>query len=602
MNTKPIENISCFQKKSFELAGKIKVLSNNYSRSIDWETEGSISDFLDDYFQYCFSASMAGPELGLIKNPYALLAIGDYAYERNCFFPNIKILFLFKEFIPDKAVDLIREVLYPLWDLGLKVHSYTRTVKDCCKLAMKDSRSFFSVYNSRLICGVSLVYSDLHELLRKRIITYKKSEFINGKYLNDLKRHKLYKGYKSILEPDPVMTIGGLSDYHSFFVMAKLRFGIQNKADLKFKGLISHKDYENLCESLEFIRDIIFRIKIQFREKSIKIDTYSKLSKKMRLENKSFCSTSEWFLREITNRFNVIKDIYADIIMHINPKEIQKEKKNNLKKETKTCGLKIRGGMLDFVTVNEITKFPELMITIFRESLKDDIFINPDAKRLIKEFSFLLNSDDIKRYLYFMNEILFLSDNKDSILIEMIRCKVISNIIPGFRNIETLFKIDSYHEIPIDLHLTETVSNLVSIDRKDFSGENFFLKELYEEVKDKKVLLWSSFLHHFGNTKSMDFEDELFETLDLVFNEESRAKKALFIINNHDILDKFTIAKDNKTSELINLTKKLKDLETLNILFLLTVADIKSRGAFGLCEKKYNELELIYIKLRDRMK
>ena len=39
---------------------------------------GALTALLDDYFRSRFEASMVGPRIGLVRNPYAIIALGGY--------------------------------------------------------------------------------------------------------------------------------------------------------------------------------------------------------------------------------------------------------------------------------------------------------------------------------------------------------------------------------------------------------------------------------------------------------------------------------------------------------------------------------------------
>ena len=76
---------------------------------------------IDEYFCGCFEKSMAGQRIGLHKMPYAIVALGGYGRKEQCICSDVDILFLFKKNIPKEGEALVKEIIYPLWDLGLDV-------------------------------------------------------------------------------------------------------------------------------------------------------------------------------------------------------------------------------------------------------------------------------------------------------------------------------------------------------------------------------------------------------------------------------------------------------------------------------------------------
>ncbi len=79
----------------------------------------------------------------------------------SAFIPDVDILFLFKRELPKKAEALIREIIYPLWDIGLDIGHATRSLKDCISLAAKDYEVLMSLLDARFVCGMSPLYSEM---------------------------------------------------------------------------------------------------------------------------------------------------------------------------------------------------------------------------------------------------------------------------------------------------------------------------------------------------------------------------------------------------------------------------------------------------------
>ncbi len=125
---------------------------------------------LDDYFQQAFESSMVGPRMDISKNPYAIIALGGYGRQEQCIHSDVDLLFLFKKKVPAEAENLIQEMVYPLWDIGLDVGYATRSLKECISLAAADFEILTPLLDARFICGWSLIYSDLMNQMRQKII------------------------------------------------------------------------------------------------------------------------------------------------------------------------------------------------------------------------------------------------------------------------------------------------------------------------------------------------------------------------------------------------------------------------------------------------
>ena len=129
---------------------------------VDGLFQGKVRDFLkqharilDAYFITAFETSMVGPRMDISKNPYAIIALGGYGREEQCIHSDVDLLFLFKKRVPAQAENLIREIVYPLWDIGLDVGYATRSLKECIALSGRDFEMLTPLLDARFICGWS---------------------------------------------------------------------------------------------------------------------------------------------------------------------------------------------------------------------------------------------------------------------------------------------------------------------------------------------------------------------------------------------------------------------------------------------------------------
>ena len=124
-------------------------LQQNTRALVERLFKGKVRDFLkeharllDAYFIEAFETSMVGPRMNISKNPYAIIALGGYGREEQCIPSDVDLLFLFKKRVPVQAENLIREIVYPLWDISLEVGYATRSLKECISLSAQD----FEIY------------------------------------------------------------------------------------------------------------------------------------------------------------------------------------------------------------------------------------------------------------------------------------------------------------------------------------------------------------------------------------------------------------------------------------------------------------------------
>ena len=167
------------------------------------------SQSLDEYFRQSFTRSEVGPRIGISKNPYAIIALGGYGREEQCIHSDVDVLFLFKKSVPGAAEELIREIVYPLWDIGLEVGYAMRSLKECTQLAAKDNEILTAMLDARFVCGMSPLYAELKDGLHKKITSRHYEKITLWLIENNRRRHRSFGDASYLLEPNLRRDRGG---------------------------------------------------------------------------------------------------------------------------------------------------------------------------------------------------------------------------------------------------------------------------------------------------------------------------------------------------------------------------------------------------------
>ena len=132
---------------------------------------------IDVLIQNLFSYALRVAEESLFKiKPMCVLATGGYGRGELSPHSDIDLMFLYPRSSMGKSLDLLKEtmtkeILYPLWDTGMKVGHASREMKEALVEAQRDIRNKNSMLDARFICGdrkvAKKVYLQVHELLSK---------------------------------------------------------------------------------------------------------------------------------------------------------------------------------------------------------------------------------------------------------------------------------------------------------------------------------------------------------------------------------------------------------------------------------------------------
>lgn len=572
------------------------------SKSLKQKRESLISSFLkgkepaflkqhagilDEYFCEGYETSLICPEIGAIKNPYAIIAVGGYGRQEQCIHSDIDLLFLFNKEIPDRADNLIREILYPLWDIGLDIGYSARSLKECVSLAKKDIEVLTSLLDARFICGISSLYSELMELVRKKILLKQSQKITNALIKNNRNRHQRFGDSTYLLEPNLKEGQGGLRDYHTMLWIAKIKSNIKQPRDLEYYGYLSHEEYNTLTNALSFIWNVRNRLQHLAGRKCdhLYFEYQIKLAEDLHFKKRNGQEPVERFLGALHSRMELLKE---QLLMFLYEQSHIKRPalKTKPAKQVKVDGLSIIRNRLNFRTPEDILNSPDLLIKIFEESARLNIPLGSEAKRLVKDFAYLID-DDFRSSVVAVKsfqKILTTYAQTLNVLNEMLSTGFLVRFLPEIKGIVNRFQYDEYHLYPVDKHMLRTVQTIKNFGTSRDASNDPLCGKLYKQLTDKKLMLWAALLHDVGKREPGAGHSHRGALIVRSILSEKHLKPAdietvVFLVENHLFLIKTATRRDiNDEQTAITCAKKIKDVKRLKMLYLLTVADSISTG------------------------
>jgi len=343
-NTKEV-NETVLQAREQQLKNASRMLRKRRQQLVDDFFLGKEMDFLllhtrilDDYFCETFEHSIVGPRIGINKNPYAIIALGGYGREEQCIHSDVDLLLLFKDHVPDTAEDLVREVVYPLWDHGLEIGHSTRSLRECIRMASKDYEILTPLLDARFICGISPLYMELVKQVREKILKKNAEKIISWLIEKNRDRHARFGDSSFLLEPNLKEGRGGLRDYHTLLWIAKIIRHIKQRRDLEFFGFLSHNEYESLTEALSFIWSVRNRLHHMTERKcdQLHFEYQIRMAKAMKYEEKNGLQPVNRFLGCLHEQMEFLKQQHLTFIYEM---EIKSKKEYFFSRHPKTFSI-----------------------------------------------------------------------------------------------------------------------------------------------------------------------------------------------------------------------------------------------------------------------
>jgi [protein-PII] uridylyltransferase len=401
-------------------------------------------------------------------------------------------------------------------------------------------------------------------------------------------RHAHFGDSAYLLEPNLKEGQGGLRDYHTMLWIGQIEFNTRQSRDLEYFGLLSHEEYQSLKRSLAFIWNVRNHLHFLCGRKydQLHFENQIKLAETMKYKKSNGQQPVERFLGELHGRMESLKQQHRMFLYELGLEKKRKRRRKS-QKQSKVEGLEVsEWGMLNFAAPEQIMESPELLIKIFEESARLKIPLSAEARRLVREFSYLVNAKyrSSEPIVQSFERILVAPAATFNVLNDMLNTGFLVRFIPEFRNIINRIQYDEYHLYPVDKHLLRTVHTVKNFGSKNDSKLEPLCGQVYRELKNKKLLLWAALLHDVG--KGDENDDHAVKGAGII--KKILAKKGMnaadvasveFLVQNHLFLIQRATRRDIHDEETAIFTaRKIQDVERLKMLYLLTVADSISTG------------------------
>ena len=542
---------------------------------------------IDEYFRDRFETSMVGPHLGIVKNPYVFIALGGYGRGEQCVHSDVDFLFLFKKNVPEGAESLIQEIVYPLWDVGLDVGYATRSLKECLKLAREDYEILTPLLDARFICGMSLLYTELMEQFHRKVIQRHSRKIINWLIETNRQRHVNFGDSTYRLEPNLKDGQGGLRDYHTMLWLSRIKYHLKQPRDLEYSGHLTHAEYRGLTEALAFIWNVRNRLHLLCGRKcdQLHFENQLKLAESLDYKRINGNQPVEVFLGDLHGQMELIKQQHLMLLYELGYTTKGRPRKQPQKK-TQVNELIVDRDALNFASPEVVVRTPELLIKIFEESLRLKLPLSTEAKRIVKEFVYLVDEAfaNSAKTIKAFERILLSPAPVFNVLKEMLNTGFLVRLIPEMKSVINQIQYDEYHLYPVDKHLLRTVQNIKNFTNSHTGQDHPICAEIYKKLKPKKLLLWAALLHDIG--KGADSDNHSETGAEVVRNllgakglHPEEIDTVAFLIQKHLFLIKAATRRDIHDEETaIVCAREIEDAERLKMLYLLTVADCKATG------------------------
>lgn len=538
-------------------------------------------------------------EHGALPCKMAILATGGYGRRELNPHSDVDLMFLYPLKAGGKAFKKFQEVvteeiLYPLWDLGLKVGHASRNAKEVIDECSKEIQSKNAILESRVICGSEPLYKRMRSHFEEFVKSENSKVYIQERLENELARHAKSGNTIYLQEPDIKNGVGGLRDYQNILWMAHIKYGFRSFRDLVKAKLMRDDEREAMVEAYDFLLRTRTELHMQNRRPTDKLDLEQQphIAKYLKYPQEDIFERVESFMKDY---YTAARTIYqsSEILKERMALEASTGSKGRISfREAlrshqhlpvkKVEGFQLQEKVLSADNPNVFQDDPVRLIRIFRLAQQFGAKLDSDLRFLITrsipliDHSIINSASAAKSFC----SILRSPGEVYPILMQMHEMGVLGRYLPEFGKLTCMVQHEYYHRYTADAHVLRTIRHLDRVFSKHDDEYARYEKQLRKN-DDPLLLYLILLLHDLGKAEGVKNHDvagvRIAQPILNRFNiGREQQEQILFIIRNHLEMARFWQRfdlDDPKTAA--SFAEFIVDPQKLRFLYVHTYCDAR---------------------------
>ena len=470
---------------------------------------------LDVLLRYLWDAAKSSlSEQGQKEFPaIALVAVGGYGRAELNPHSDIDFMFLHnRQVAGNRPLPLLSRIidglLYPLWDINLKVGQSVRTIDDAIKVANSDMQSKTSLIEARFVAGDEALFHKFQKALVSKCVSGHEAEYIQMRIADQAARRAKFGNSASMQEPNIKNGCGGLRDFQNLLWMSFFKYRTRSLRDLQSHELISESERKQLERAYDFLLRV--RTEMHYHVNRA-MDVLSKnlqptVANNLGYKERSPSKRIEGFMRDVythsRNIFLITRTLEQRLALLPAPRSLSL--RSWLPKGRKTApeqidGFKVQNGEIHAVTPRVFRDQPLRLMRVFLYAQQRGVRLHPDLAQLIRQQlglvdrSFISDEHVRETFLTILNQ----RGGVAPILRAMHEVDLLGKYIPEFGKLTCLVQHEFYHQYTADEHTLVCLEQLDRIwEAKDPPHKAY--TQLFQSLERPFILYLGLLLHDVG--------------------------------------------------------------------------------------------------------
>ncbi len=530
----------------------------------------------------------AVPHLGV-----CLVALGGYGRKELCPYSDVDILILLENGSDKACLD---QAIHLFWDIGLTMGCVVRTLSECADIIGQDISTDTALLEGRYLAGQWALYEKLQSGIVKPYFEREKKNYLNE--INQALREGIFSLENAIYRVEPHLKNGicCLRDCQRLLWAERVRNGVRNFRDLHIKSNYLMSQAGQLEAGYGFLMGL--RAELHWLCKR-RLDVLETSLQPAIAEQHGFGPDGAGRLME--QFFRTVRDIRMILLAFLEQdssgRNIWYDVRRRLSANHLGPGIAVLDGILFSTRSHDPSVGSALWsLGVFKYAILHKATLSVELRNRLRGIVARGEAKDFRTQSMgaVFRDIMECPEPIGQAMAMMHETGLLGRLIPQFAALTCKVEYDSYHEFTIDQH---TLQCFQTADAFAHDPDDH-IRLLYGSLSHPLVLRLALLLHDIGKSlpgnhahSGAVIAANVCERLGMSAEE---TKKTCFLVYHHLDMSDLSLSREPEDYHIREFAEVLGDKDMLDLLYLLTIADIRSVGRRTWTEWKAYQLEQLY--------
>ncbi len=584
------------------------------------------AQMMDAALRRMFERALAHHEeehTGAKRPPMALVALGGYGRGELNPFSDIDIMCLHAAGRRTQRGNPFLQAIYDslvllLYDSGLKVGYFARTVRECVEQANKDMESKTALIEARLLVGDADLFGEFKDAVLRQCVKSAVDGYIESRMLDQAERHRKFGDTVFLQEPNIKNGCGGLRDFQNLLWMSLFKHGVRTLPELEERKFLTPAERQ----ALEAAYDFLLRVRTELHYVAgramgvLTLALQAPVADGLGYADADPLRRIERFMRDYYRHARAIYRLTNALAlrMALKPPGYLERLGAHVpmlrlgRKTERVDGFIVRGDRIEPESPDIFRADPLRTIRVFRLAQQRQATLGPELQTMIREQLALVNDAfrgnprARETFLAILSE----TGNVGRVARMMHEVGFLGQYLPEFGALDALVQHEFFHRYTADEHTLVTLERLDAVAGATGAPELQY-QRLLRECTRPELLYLALLLHDCGKAANAPAHTEVSiemtrRVADRLALDEAGRGTLEFLVRHHLDFHDISQRRDLDDADAIaDFARVVENRARLDMLLVLTYADMTGTSADVWNEWRNSLLWELYLKTRGEL-